>query len=453
MKKIILKSNESDSINTERVQNYTHFLEITLKTVGCWDWFVKPRKECEIFINNIYLSLVLFVLLNLLLSLLVNLYIEWIDIMSSLDKMADGLPLIASVLIVSYFATNKDDLYDLVGFMNNNFKWRSARGLTNMTMVKSYKTAKNFAFFYTACTLFSVTMYVFMPVVLHLWTNQSLQPWIYTEVTRTPLIILIFLRQCLAQAFVALSLGQLGVFFACNAILLCGQLDLLCCCLRNVRYTAVLEGGVQHSALLSQYIVIEDDEKHNYLYNTTEMVDSKYHYDNKVRRNYIGMKTEFDIYSSEYDDATNDALRECARICQVIYEYKDRFEKFVSPLLVLRVVQVTLYLCTLLYAATLKFDMITVEYLGAVALDIYIYCHFGNQIILQADRVTTAAYQSAWPTMGVKPRRLLLNILLSNLKPVIVRAGRFLPMNLHTFVVIIKTSFSYYTLLVNVNEK
>ncbi|XP_050353586.1 putative odorant receptor 85e [Nymphalis io] len=428
-------------------------MEITLKTVGCWDWFDKPRKEYEIFINNIYLSIVLFVLINLLLSLIVNLYVEWIDIMSSLDKMADGLPLITSVLIVSYFAINKDAMYDLVGFMNNNFKWHSARGLTNMTMVKSYKTAKKFAFFYTACTLFSVTMYVFMPLVLHLWTKQTLQPWIYTEVTQTSLIVLIFLRQCLAQAFVALALGQLGVFFACHAILLCGQLDLLCCCLRNVRYTAILEGGVQYSALSSQYSTIEDDEKHNYLYNTSEMIDSKYHYDKKLRANFIGMKTEFDIYSSEYDDATNDALKECARICQVINEYKDRFEKFVSPLLVLRVVQVTLYLCTLLYAATLKFDMITVEYLGAVALDIYIYCYFGNQIILQADRVTTAAYQSAWPTMGMKTRRLLLNILLSNLNPVIVRAGRFLPMNLHTFVVIIKTSFSYYTLLVNVNEK
>lgn len=37
-----------------------------------------------------------------------------------------------------------------------------------------------------------------------------------------------------------------------------------------------------------------------------------------------------------------------------------------------------------------KFDMITVEYLAAVALDIFVYCYFGNQIILQV--VNTLPY-------------------------------------------------------------
>lgn len=59
-----------------------------------------------------------------------------------------------------------------------------------------------------------------------------------------------------------------------------------------------------------------------------------------------------DIYSTEFDTATAEALRDCAKVCQVIAAYKDKFEDFVSPLLVLRVVQVTLYLCTLLYAAS-----------------------------------------------------------------------------------------------------
>ncbi|CAD0204579.1 unnamed protein product [Chrysodeixis includens] len=143
-----------------------------------------------------------------------------------------------------------------------------------------------------------------------------------------------------------------------------------------------------------------------------------------------------DIYSPEYDSATVQALNDCASLCQIVNRYKEKFEHFVSPLLALRVVQVTLYLCTLLYAATLKFDMITVEYLAAVALDIFVYCYYGNQIILQADRVSTAAYHSAWHTMGVRSRRVLLNILLANRRPVVVRAGRFLPMDLHTFVVV-----------------
>lgn len=59
------------------------------------------------------------------------------------------------------------------------------------------------------------------------------------------------------------------------------------------------------------------------------------------------------MYDSAYDAATEAALCDCAHLCQVINNYKQKFEEFVSPLLVLRVVQVTMYLCTLLYYATL----------------------------------------------------------------------------------------------------
>ncbi|KAG7303677.1 hypothetical protein JYU34_012229 [Plutella xylostella] len=140
------------------------------------------------------------------------------------------------------------------------------------------------------------------------------------------------------------------------------------------------------------------------------------------------------IYSATHDAHTAAALTAVARQGQVAAAYKRRFERFASPLLVLRVVQVTLYLCTLLYAASRKLDTMTVEYLLAVSLDIFIYCYYGNQIIIQADRVSTAAYQSSWHTMGLKPRRLLLNILLANKRQMIVRAGGFLPMDLRTYV-------------------
>lgn len=40
--------------------------------------------------------------------------------------------------------------------------------------------------------------------------------------------------------------------------------------------------GVQHGALVKQYRGIEQEERHNYLYNKSEMVDSHYHYDEKV---------------------------------------------------------------------------------------------------------------------------------------------------------------------------
>lgn len=158
---------QESTLNDIKVTNYTHFMKLPLQCVGCWEWYQKAEVELQIFLNNIYLGFILFSLANLLLSLIVHLYSEWTDIMASLDIMADGLPLVASVFIVSYFAIYKKELYELVEFMDSNFKWNSARGLTNMTMAKGYKTAKNFGYFYTACTLFSVAMYVLLPVMVH----------------------------------------------------------------------------------------------------------------------------------------------------------------------------------------------------------------------------------------------------------------------------------------------
>ncbi|KAG6457856.1 hypothetical protein O3G_MSEX010527 [Manduca sexta] len=407
-------------LKIEKATNYIHYIILPLKIVACWDWFPKPKRNREILMNNIYLGMVLFVLTYMPVALAVHLYTEWQDIMSSLDKIADCLPLLVSVAIVSYYALYRKDLYTLVDYMEKNFKHHSARGLTNMTMWGSYCKARNFGRIYTACTMFSVTMYVTLPLILHLWTKEPIQSWVYSDVTQSPFLEFVFLRSFLTQFFVGLAMGQFGVFFAANSILICGQLDLLCCSLRNARYSALLRRGVRYSALFAARAEFTADERHNYIYNVAETINSDFHYDRKVVPT-CALESYCDMYSSEYDEATVDALCDCARLCQIIKQYKEMFETFVSPLLVLRVVQVTLYLCTLLYAATL------------------------------ADRVSTAAYQSAWHTMGVKPRRMLLNILQANRRPVVVRAGRFLPMDLHTF--IIKTSFSYYTLLVNVNEK
>ncbi|XP_014361223.2 uncharacterized protein LOC106713035 [Papilio machaon] len=448
------KRHEETTLNIETITNYTHFLELPLKFVACWDWYREPKCEREVMMNYLYLAVVLFALTSLPATLLTHLLTEWEDVMSSLDKLADGLPLLASLAIVTYFAMRKRQLYNLTDFINGRFRCHSARGLTNMTMLNSYRAARNFAYFYTACTLFSVAMYVISPVIAHLWTKQPLQGWIYLDATTTAAIVCAFLKQCVGQAIVGLAVGQLGVLFATHAILLCGQVEMACCGLRNARCSALLAAGVRHTALAASHhhTHLLDDERHTYSYNVSEMKESRYHYDRPVA-NFRGHKTEFDIYSAEYDAGTCRALAECARTLQTAGECRAQFQALASPLLALRVVQVTLYLCTLLYAATEKFDMVTVEYLAAVALDIFVYCYFGNQIIIQAERVRGAVYGSGWQAMGARPRRLVLGLLLASGRGAALRAGNFLPMDLHTFLVIIKTSFSYYTLLVNVNEK
>lgn len=155
------------TLNSDKSESYIQFIKRPLKICACWDLFPNTTSEWRIIINDMYLGIVLFVLTHLPVVLTVYLYTEWQDIMSSLATIADSLPIIVSLIIVAYYAVYRKDLYKLLEYMDKNFKHHSARGLTNMTMDSSYRKARSFARFYTACTMFSVTMYTTMPVIVH----------------------------------------------------------------------------------------------------------------------------------------------------------------------------------------------------------------------------------------------------------------------------------------------
>ncbi|GBP17713.1 hypothetical protein EVAR_8702_1 [Eumeta japonica] len=90
-----------------------------------------------------------------------------------------------------------------------------------------------------------------------------------------------------------------------------------------------------------------------------------------------------DIHNPGLEPAMEAALRECAMRSRQINRYVWRFNGFVSPLLAVKVVQVTLYLCTLLYAASRKLNIAIFEYLLAVTLDISVYCYLGSLVTTQ----------------------------------------------------------------------
>lgn len=158
---------DKTTLNSEKPEHYIHYIEKPLKLVACWDLFPNSANEKRKVFNDIYLGIVLFVLTHIPMVLTVHLYTEWQDIMSSLGTIADALPLLVSLVIVAYYAIHRRDLYELLNYLDKNFKYHSARGLTNMTMQQSCMTARRFGRIYTACTMFSVTMYATLPVIVH----------------------------------------------------------------------------------------------------------------------------------------------------------------------------------------------------------------------------------------------------------------------------------------------
>lgn len=156
------------TVNLDTLPSLTAFVALPFKTIGCWEWFRETDNSYLIIFNNVYLALVLFLLVNMMATFILSVYVDWDaggDL--NLDIIAESLPYAASFVIVVYFSIRRSQLYQLVDFIDQNFKFHSARGLTNMTMIQSYNTAKFFQYAYTTSVCGSVTMYTVGPVVSH----------------------------------------------------------------------------------------------------------------------------------------------------------------------------------------------------------------------------------------------------------------------------------------------
>lgn len=90
-----------------------------------------------------------------------------------------------------------------------------------------------------------------------------------------------------------------------------------------------------------------------------------------------------------------------------------------------------------------------------VVFQIFINCYNGNEIKILSEKVLTAAYSSKWNELGsnsYKIKKYILLIMCRSLYPNIIAIGKFTVLDLPTFVVLVKASYTYFTFLARVNE-
>lgn len=97
-----------------------------------------------------------------------------------------------------------------------------------------------------------------------------------------------------------------------------------------------------------------------------------------------------------------------------------------------------------------------ITYSFLVISQIFINCYNGNEIKIVSEEILTAVYTSKWNELGSNSYKIKKNILLimrRSLNPSIVAIGKFIVLDLPTFVVLAKASYTYFTFLAQVNEK
>uniref|UniRef100_A0A2A4J7Y4 Odorant receptor n=1 Tax=Heliothis virescens TaxID=7102 RepID=A0A2A4J7Y4_HELVI len=74
-------------------------------------------------------------------------------------------------------------------------------------------------------------------------------------------------------------------------------------------------------------------------------------------------------------------------------------------------------------------------------------CFTGNELTLQAERISDAVMQCKWERIPTRQRRLLLMMMMRAQKPLRLTAAGFTNMDNACFLAIMKAAYSYYAVL------
>lgn len=85
--------------------------------------------------------------------------------------------------------------------------------------------------------------------------------------------------------------------------------------------------------------------------------------------------------------------------------------------------------------------------LSTFLLQLFIYSYVGEYLRNQMEQVGYAAYASAWYDFPISWRKDLVILLMRSQQLVEIAAGYFFPVNMRTFMNIVKTSLSYLSVL------
>lgn len=88
------------------------------------------------------------------------------------------------------------------------------------------------------------------------------------------------------------------------------------------------------------------------------------------------------------------------------------------------------------------------SYSATVFFVVFINCYFGSQLKFESENIATAAYFSNWENLGrrsYKVKKYIQMIIGRSFKPSVVQIGNMIDLDLPTFAIVAKASYSYYT--------
>ncbi|KAJ3663412.1 hypothetical protein Zmor_007678 [Zophobas morio] len=96
------------------------------------------------------------------------------------------------------------------------------------------------------------------------------------------------------------------------------------------------------------------------------------------------------------------------------------------------------------------YTLVAFFYMGT--FQIFLYCWFGNEVELKSTNIPEAAFQSEWIGVSLNFQKTLLIFLTRTQRHISITAFNLFPLSLQTFMRIMRTSWSYFAVLQQLNS-
>ncbi|PSN44738.1 Odorant receptor 73 [Blattella germanica] len=247
------------------------------------------------------------------------------------------------------------------------------------------------------------------------------------------------------------NIGQ-DTMFVALVIHASGQIKILKLALRKMKERAIRMKDTFKSEKSSQFNIHNTD-----IFNKDE-TDSINEDLNLIE----AFKNEFneDIHLKIYEDQSYltrllqvklaMCLNDCIRHHQEIAKFTKELQDIFSPISLIQFLSSSVALCVITFTIAVSDASQIVTYIVFLAISIMqllFFCWFGSELTYQFETLGEAIYDSPWYESSLDFQKNIHTMLIRSTKSFILTGGNIYLMNLNTFLTMMKASFSYYTML------
>ncbi|XP_029665581.1 odorant receptor 94b-like [Formica exsecta] len=153
-----------------------------------------------------------------------------------------------------------------------------------------------------------------------------------------------------------------------------------------------------------------------------------------------------------YSDDLRNCVQQHCRIFRLAFLVNAKFRIIITIQFLMSMFEI----CFNLYQITLsKLDgrcIRLVLFMSCMLVEVFVYCWYGNEVKLKSLQFVDKIFEMEWLTMDKNLKRCLIIMMARTIVPIEITSAYIISMDLDSFVSVLKTSYSAYNLLQQMNE-